>query len=157
MNLKIFRRDSGRAEVAPHGNMTLVDRGSADITSSPSRDSAAVPRTARSAAALSWLSAARSIITAPLAFARKFFGLEADDFLFVIGRRRGYRPNCELCEDVHDIGEQCPRLLVADCPVCLRVVQLDRFGHCVRGGRNHAVANRRAAPKRYLRVVGGAR
>src|SRR4051812_43661001 len=110
MNNRIFRRDSGRAEVAPRGN-TNDGRGSAETSSFSGRDSSALPGTARSAAALSRLSAAvrlafdialeaSSLFFAPIAFARKLFGLERDDFSFSIGSKRGHHPQCETCEDV---------------------------------------------------------
>jgi hypothetical protein len=89
---KIFRRDSGRSEVRPSGEMTIEDRGSAEMPSFPGRDSSAVSGTARSAAARpafrGW-----SLFLAPFAFARKLFGIEDDDFSFSIGRKRGHHPS----------------------------------------------------------------
>jgi hypothetical protein len=154
---KIFRRDSGRSEVRPSGEMTIEDRGSAEMPSFPGRDSSAVSGTARSAAARSRLSVAWSLFLAPFAFARKLLGLEDDDFSFSIGRKRGHHPECEVCEDVHDVDEICPRAMVGDCSICIRTVDLDRYLNC-KSDRRHVVTNRRAkATGRRLRLVGGAR
>jgi hypothetical protein len=162
MNIRIFRRASGRP--TPNGSSRNSDegRGSAAVHHSlPGRDSTAVIGTARSAAASSRLSAVIAalryawwFVTAPLYLPLALFGMTDDDGM-IVGRRRGLLASlrCPHCYDVHDQGDECVRAIVGDCDVCARVVDLDAFGNCP-GGRYHRVLNRRAkATGRRLRVV----
>jgi hypothetical protein len=80
-------------------------------------------------------------IGAAIAFIFALFGIES----FEIGARRGYVQLCENgCNEVHDIDEICPRIVVADCDLCARsAVELDASGNCSACG-NRRVTNRRS-------------
>lgn len=129
--------------ISPYTHAPAVHTGEAATLSrsadSPRRDDSLTPGRL--------LTAARSL----LGFLRDFFG----PIELTVGRRRGYVEICSICQrDVHDLGEVCPRQLVADCSGCGQVVDLDRFGRsCPTGRPNHYITNIRPKPQRRLRAI----
>ncbi len=111
--------------------MTITSRAVLPVQASDSLRHPTLTRLGR-LASHGRLSTFISFITAPRDFLRAFFGeIEYVEGLF-----------CDICSDVHREGEECPRLMIGECDICVATVVLDRFGNC-HGGRYHRLSNRR--------------
>jgi hypothetical protein len=93
--------------------------------------------------ALSQIRIAKEIIATVPRVMEALFG---DDFEYTEGEW------CAICDDVHEIGTNCPRALIGLCVDCHTWKPLDRFGNC-NAGHTSVTKRRPMYPSTYLREL----